>query len=52
MPVGNVANSLAALGVRQWQIELTEAILEAALLETEPVPTPEPEEGAEVAPEL
>jgi ribonuclease D len=39
MPVGNVANSLTALGVRQWQIELTEAILEAALLETEPVPT-------------
>jgi len=52
MPIGNVANSLGALGVRSWQIELTEAILEAALLETQPVPTPESEEGAEVAPEL
>ncbi len=36
-PKGAVAQSLATLGARQWQIEISAPILEAALGETEPL---------------
>ena len=36
-PTGNVSGALLALGVRPWQIEIAAPILEAALLETEPL---------------
>jgi ribonuclease D len=42
-PVGNVAGALGELGARQWQIELTAPLLEAALLEVEPLVIAEPE---------
>ncbi|CAB4876399.1 unannotated protein [freshwater metagenome] len=42
-PIGNVSSALAALGVRQWQIEIAAPLLEAALLENEPLITPTPD---------
>ena len=47
-PKGAVAQALATLGARTWQIEITAPILEAALLETEPLVEPviEGEEAA------
>ena len=49
-PKSGVAPALAALGARPWQIEIVSPILEAALLETEPVEAPETDaqEPAEV----
>ena len=49
-PKSGVAPALAALGARPWQIEIVGPILEAALLETEPVEAPETDaqEPAEV----
>jgi ribonuclease D len=45
---GSVAQALATLGARTWQIEIAAPILEAALLETEPLAEPviEVEEAA------
>jgi len=40
-PKAGVAAALQALGARQWQIEIVSPILEAALLETEPLEIPE-----------
>ena len=40
-PKSGVAAALQALGARQWQIEIVSPILEAALLETEPLEVPE-----------
>jgi ribonuclease D len=40
-PKGAVAQALAALGARNWQIEIAAPILESALLETIPLATPE-----------
>ena len=37
---GSVAQVLATLGARTWQIEIAAPILEAALLETEPLVEP------------
>jgi ribonuclease D len=47
-PKGSVAQALATLGARTWQIEIAGPILEAALLETEPLsePVAEGEEAA------
>ena len=39
-PKGAVAQSLATLGARTWQIDIAGPILEAALLETEPLVEP------------
>jgi ribonuclease D len=39
-PKGAVAQALATLGARTWQIEIAGPILEAALLETEPLVEP------------
>ncbi len=49
-PKSGVAPALAALGARSWQIEIVGPILEAALLETEPleIPETEPAEPSEV----
>ena len=49
-PQSGVAAALQTLGARPWQIEIVAPILEAALLETEPLPTVESEasEPAEV----
>jgi len=52
-PNSGVAPALEALGARLWQIEIVAPILEAALLETEPLETldgdpAEPAESAEV----
>ena len=49
-PKSGVAPALAALGARPWQIEIVGPILEAALLETEPleIPETEPAEPSEV----
>ncbi len=49
-PQSDVAVALHTLGARPWQIEIVAPILEAALLETEPLPTVESEasEPAEV----
>jgi ribonuclease D len=44
-PKGAVAQALAALGARNWQIEISTPILEAALLETIPLATPETTEN-------
>ena len=41
-PLGEVSTALAALGVRQWQIEIAAPLLEAALLEVEPLEIAEP----------
>ena len=49
-PKGSVAQALAALGARRWQVEIVAPILESALLETVPLATPEAHEGEE-APE-
>jgi ribonuclease D len=40
---GKVASALAELGARPWQREIATPILEAALLEREPLEKPEPE---------
>jgi ribonuclease D len=40
---GKVASALAELGARPWQCEIAAPILEAALLEREPLEKPEPE---------
>ena len=48
-PKGAVAAALAALGARNWQIEITAPILESALLETIPVPAPDAPEREELA---
>ena len=46
-PLGEVSTALAALGVRPWQIEIAAPLLEAALLEVEPLEILEPAtEGA------
>jgi ribonuclease D len=42
-PVGKVAGALADLGARPWQCDIATPILEAALLEREPLEKPEPE---------
>jgi len=42
-PKSGVAAALQALGARSWQIEIVEPILEAALLESEPLEAPETE---------
>ena len=39
-PKGSVAQALATLGARTWQIEIAGPILEASLLETEPLVEP------------
>jgi ribonuclease D len=44
-PVGKVPEALRELGARQWQIELTWGLLEAALHESEPLLAPEPSEA-------
>ena len=47
-PKGEVAQALATLGARSWQIEIAASILESALLETIPLAAPEsadPEEA-------
>ena len=49
-PKGSVAQALATLGARSWQIEIAAPILESALLETEPLAEPAVE-GEELAPE-
>ena len=41
-PLGEVSTALAALGVRPWQIEIAAPVLEAALLEVEPLEIVEP----------
>lgn len=41
-PLGEVSTALAALGVRPWQIEIATPLLEAALLEVEPLEILEP----------
>ena len=41
-PLGEVSTALAALGVRPWQIEIAVPLLEAALLEVEPLEIVEP----------
>lgn len=41
-PLGEVSTALAALGVRPWQIEIAAPLLEAALLEVEPLEIAEP----------
>jgi phosphonate C-P lyase system protein PhnH len=41
-PLGKVPDALRELGARQWQIELTWGLLEAALHESEPLLAPEP----------
>jgi len=46
-PQGAVAQALAALGARNWQIEIAAPILESALLETIPLATPEMAEQEE-----
>jgi len=47
-PKSGVATALLALGARPWQIEIVTPILEAALLEVEPLPNAEAE-GSELA---
>ena len=49
-PTGPVSDALIAMGARRWQAAIASPILESALLEVEPLETPEPE-GAET-PEL
>ena len=41
-PLGEVSTALVALGVRPWQIEIAAPLLEAALLEVEPLEIVEP----------
>jgi ribonuclease D len=49
-PTGPVSDALFAMGARRWQAAIASPILESALLEVEPLETPEPE-GVET-PEL
>jgi ribonuclease D len=42
-PSGKVASALVELGARPWQTDIATPILEAALLEREPLEKPEPE---------
>ena len=42
-PKSGVGPALAALGARPWQIDIVTPILEAALLETQPLEIPEPQ---------
>jgi ribonuclease D len=46
-PSGKVANALTELGARPWQCEIAAPILEAALLEREPLEKPDPESDQE-----
>ena len=46
-PKGEVAQALASLGARSWQIEIAAPILESALLETIPLAAPESAEPEE-----
>jgi ribonuclease D len=46
-PKGEVAQALATLGARSWQIEIAAPILESALLETIPLAAPESPEPEE-----
>jgi len=46
-PKGEVAQALATLGARSWQIEIAAPILESALLETIPLAAPESAEPEE-----
>ena len=46
-PEGEVAQALATLGARSWQIEIAAPILESALLETIPLAAPESAEPEE-----
>ncbi len=49
-PKSGVAAALADLGARPWQIEIVAPILEAALLETEPLASAEPESESPTEP--
>jgi ribonuclease D len=51
LSIASVEHALAELGARQWQIVLVAPALAAALLEKEPLPTPEPVEVTETTPE-
>jgi ribonuclease D len=46
-PKSGVAAALATLGARPWQIEIVAPILEAALLETEPLASADTETEAQ-----
>lgn len=46
-PATSVAESLIAMGARQWQAEIATPILEKALTEREPLEIPEPAEPSE-----
>jgi len=45
-PEGSVSDALLSLGARRWQVAIAAPILEAALLEVEPLEVAEPEEPA------
>ena len=45
-PEGSVSDALLSLGARRWQVAIAAPILEAALLEVEPLEVPESEEAA------
>jgi ribonuclease D len=49
-PISGVPAALADLGARPWQIEIVAPILEAALLETEPLASAEPESESPTEP--
>jgi ribonuclease D len=49
-PKSGVAAALADLGARPWQIEIVAPILEAALLETEPLASAEPDSESPAEP--
>jgi ribonuclease D len=51
-PKGEVAQALATLGARSWQIEIVAPILESALLETIPLAAPESAEPEEAPAEM
>jgi ribonuclease D len=44
-PVVGVEEALTAMGARRWQAQIAAPILQAALLETEPLEVPESEQG-------
>lgn len=46
-PRSEVAGALAALGARRWQIEIVAPLLELALLQTEPLETPQAQAAEE-----
>jgi ribonuclease D len=53
LSVAAVEHALSELGARQWQINQVAPALAAALLEKEPLPTPElPDQGPEASPDL